>query len=278
MKSHAGGFTLVELLVAISIFGFTALGAATFISTILDVHDGEDGRYELYREGFMIMERLTSSARKSTFLFIPNAHAPTRNVLAISGFFNEDNDHYFDDPLFPRIDEDPNKDMSGDGVSGVKGLDDDGDGQIDESHARDDDEDGLKDEDPFDGVDNDGDGNVDEDNENTENIAGVDDDADGSIDESGSDDSDEDGQLDEDRAMAIFYSLVDGTRNLVMGDPYGGSTMVLSSRVGGFQVTYEAPGRIIITLTMTDDDGESVTFSEYVHLENTYQKIGKRVL
>ena len=98
----------------------------------------------------MIMERLISSVGKCTYLFVPNAHQPTRNILAFSGLVNEDNDHYFDDPLFPRIDEDLKKQMTDDDESGIENIDDDGDGQVDEGDKNDDDEDGQEDEDPID--------------------------------------------------------------------------------------------------------------------------------
>ena len=56
-----------------------------------------------------------------------------------------------------------------------------------------------------------------------------------------------------------------------------GETVDLSTRVTLFRVTWEAPERILVELTLTGDDGESVAFSEYVHPRNTLQKVGKRV-
>ena len=47
----------------------------------------------------MVLERLSSSVRTCTFLFIPNAHQPSRHILAFSGLINEDNDYYFDDSV-----------------------------------------------------------------------------------------------------------------------------------------------------------------------------------
>jgi len=271
------GLTLIELLIAIAIFGLIAAGATALLSASLDANTQGDSRYWLYREGLMIMERLTNGVRSCTYLFIPNAHAPTRDILAFSGFVNEDNDFYFGDPLFPRIDEDPKKQMTDDDKSGIEGVDDDGDGQIDESGPNDDDEDGLVDEDPLDGVDNDGDGNIDEDTDDDANIAGMDDDGDGSVDEGDDKDDDEDGSVNEDQATVIVYSFDSGTNTLQASTPYNGQTAVLSTRVRAFQATWESPDCILITLTVTGDDGESVTFSEYVHIENTYQRIGKRV-
>ncbi len=271
------GLTLVELLMAIAIFGLIAAAATTLLSQSLNANTDGDARYGLYREGLLIMERMTGEARRSTFLLIPNAHTATRDILAISGNVNEDNDYYFGDPLFPRIDEDPKKQMTDDAKSGIIGLDDDGDGSTDEGDKDDDDEDGLIDEDPLDGIDNDGDGNIDEDTGDDSNIAGMDDDGDGSIDEGDAKDDDEDGTINEDPLNPVIYSYDSGTSTLQVSDTYSAQTVVLSTRVSAFQVTYEAPQRILITLTLTGDDGESVTFSETVHLENTYQKLGKRV-
>lgn len=65
------------------------------------------------------------------------------------------------------IDEDLSDDSSGDGQPGLIGIDDDGDGYVDESATArpqaDDDEDDAMDEDPLDGADTDGDGSVGED-------------------------------------------------------------------------------------------------------------------
>jgi hypothetical protein len=52
--------------------------------------------------------------------------------------------------------------------------------------------------------------------------------------------------------------------------------------VTAFTVTYEPPDathdpRILISLTLTGDDGETLRFTEYVVPRNVLQKIGKRV-
>jgi hypothetical protein len=214
---------------------------------------------------------------------IPNAHRPSRTILAFSGTVNDDNDFYFDDPLFPRVDEDPGKDMTQNDKSGISGVDDDGDDLIDEFGKEDDDEDGVKDEDPLDGVDNDGDGNIDEDlHEDTNRdgksgIKGMDDDGDGSVDEAGQKDDDEDGKENEDPLNPLVFSWNSSTRTLTESLVQTGKAMALSTHVTLFRVTYEAPQRILIELTLTAEDGESVEFVEYVYPRNTFQKTGKRV-
>ncbi len=280
------GFTLIELLLASGILALIGAAAVGLITTGLNAHSQGSTRFELYQEGTMAMQRITDGVRRCTFLQIPNAHAPVRNILAFSGFDNTDDDYYFDDPLFPRIDEDPRSDMNWDGKNGIAGFDDDGDGTTDEvTHAypANDDEDTESNEDPLDGVDNDGDGNIDEDVQHDANadgfpgIAGMDDNGDGQVD-NGFDttDDDEDGQRDEDLLGETVYWIPSGT-TLREDHQYSGENRTLSEYATAFQVTYESPERILIELTLTGKDGESVTLSEYVCPRNRLQKLGKRV-
>jgi prepilin-type N-terminal cleavage/methylation domain-containing protein len=273
------GFTLVEVILAVGIMGILATGAIALVSSYLDTHAYATAKSGLYREGLMAMERMTDSVRRCTYLLIPNAHSPTRDILAVSGFVNDDNDFYFNDPLFPRIDEDPKDKMTDDGAAGIAGLDDDGDSLTDESTSNDDDEDQAGNEDPLDGIDNDGDGNIDEDTGDDGNIAGMDDDGDGTVDEDAAEmrDQDEDGTHNEDGLDPLIYSWNSATSTLTSSMPNAGASVDLSTHVTLFQVTYEAPERILIALTLTGDDGESLTFNEYVCPRNTFQKIGKRV-
>jgi prepilin-type N-terminal cleavage/methylation domain-containing protein len=294
------GLTMVELLVSFTIMGIIAVVATPLFSTCLDTYRIAYGRSMLYQEGLLAMERMTGGVRRSACLLIPNNHNTTRDILAFSGFVNDDNDYYFGDPLFPRIDEDPGNDMNNDGYSGIFNIDDDGNGTIDEEpdngdDGGDDDEDGRANEDRLDGIDNDGDGNIDEDlqhdtnRDNAPGIAGMDDDGDGDVDENVAGgpkwaDDDEDGLIDEDPLNPLIYSFDSGTNTLRERFPYTGESVDLSTHVTSFQVTYiydaPAPESIIILikieLTLTDD-GETVMFSEYVYPRNTLQKTGKRV-
>lgn len=68
------------------------------------------------------------------------------------GAANEDAWNGADDDNDQMFDEDPKKDMNGDGLPGLGSVDDDGDGLVDEGDKNDDDEDGLIDEDWLDGV------------------------------------------------------------------------------------------------------------------------------
>ena len=278
------GFTLVELLLAITIMGIIAGATMPLLTTILKVHSDVAASSSLYHEGLLIMERMTGGIRRSTYLLIPNNHTPVRDILAFSGTVNDDepDDYYFGDPLFPRIDEDPKKQMTDDGKAGIIGIDDDGDGTIDEGVMNDDDEDGLDGQDPFDGIDNDGDGNIDEDTNDDANIPGMDDDGDGEIDEGDTKDDDEDGAVNEDPLNPIIYSFDIGTNTLAETSTFDSTTTNLSTRVTAFTATYEPPDaanapKVLISLTLTEDDGESITFSEYVYPRNILQKTGKRV-
>jgi prepilin-type N-terminal cleavage/methylation domain-containing protein len=292
--SSEKGFTLVEVVMAVAIMGMIAAGTTALISTYVDAHASATGKSQLYREGLMAMEHMTDGVRRCTFLVLPNAHKPTRDILAFSGTINEDDDYYFNDPLFPRIDEDCYNDMNDDGKHGIAGIDDDGDGSIDEFpgfwSGGDDDEDGFfpatVNEDPIDGVDNDGDGNIDEDflengvTSGAMGIAGMDDDGDGLVDEYdvgfwGNDD--EDGLLDEDSLNETVYTFDSGTNTLLASCPYTGESSVLSTHVTKFEVKYQAPEEIKITLQLTGDDGATVEFVEHVYPRNTFQKTGRRV-
>ena len=134
----------------------------------------------------------------------------------------------------------------------------------------------------LDGLDNDGDGNIDEDtwaDLNLDWASGVkdmDDDGDGAIDEGHENDDDEDGNLSEDPLNEVIYWIPSG--NTLREDHHSsGENRVLSEKVTFFQVTYEAPERILIELTLTGNAGESISFMEYVYPRNTLQKTGKRV-
>ena len=280
------GLTLVELLFATTILGIIAAAAIPLLSILLDTHKNGSARFQLYHEGLIAMERMINGVRRSTFLLIPNAHSPTRDILAFSGYVNNDNDFYFDDPLFPRIDEDTGAEMSMDDKSGIIGVDDDGDGLVDEyvTEHGDDDEDGATEEDPTNGYDDDGDGNVDEDalddsnDDNASGIAGMDDNGDGQIDNGSTiADDDEDGSANEDALDPVVYAFDSGTSTLKVSYIRDGQTIILSDHVTAFQVNYEAPEKILIAMTLTGDDGESITFTEYVYPRNTFQRTGKRV-
>ena len=275
------GFSLVEVVISVAIMGILSVGAVGLVQTCLQATAVEQESASLYEEGFLALERMRTGVKTCTWLLIPNAHNPVRDILAFSGTVNDDDDYYFGDPLFPRIDEDTGKDMNGDWESGIAGYDDDGNGWIDDGDDReDDDEDNHKNEDNLNGEDDDGDGNIDEDTKNDMNgdgIPGVKEMDDGD----GEEDDDEDGAKNEDPLNETIYVYDDGAGTLTEILP-DGTTGILSSRITDFRVIYETyryykHPRIEISLTLTGDDGESTTFSEFVFPENTVQPCGKRV-
>ena len=277
------GMSLLELLMALTIMGLIAGATVPLVSSSMNSYDKNDATSSLYQEGLIAMERMTSGVRSCTFLLIPNFPNNTRDILAFSGTYNDDGDNYFGDPLFPRIDEDPNDQMTYDNKSGIRSVDDNGDGSVDEGFKEDDDEDGVEDEDPLDGIDNDLDGNIDEDfkyditDDGQPGIAGMDDDGDGSVDEGDEGDDDEDGDVDEDPLNPVIYQFISGSNTLREVVPHSGFTSVLSTHVTQFQVTSGVSNCVLITMTLTGDDGETLTFSEYVYPRNSFQKTGKRV-
>lgn len=282
------GFTLAEVIVSIMGMTIIALGAGGLIQTTMNARASEEKSAGIYRNGYLAMERMTSGVRKSTFLMIPNNHNPSRSILAFSGSFNDDDDYYFDDTNFPRIDEDLDKDMGSDGKPGIEGYDDDGDGEIDEGDKEDEEELIMKNEDPLNGWDDDGDGNIDEDTDHDMNgddepgIEWMDDDGDGEIDEDSKEDDDEDGEKNEDPTNPIIYQYFDTRKILIETFLQTGASDTLCTDVEEFTVTYYAPDawhapRIYITLRISDDDGEEVAFGEWVYPENIIQKCGKRV-
>ncbi len=280
------GFTLVEMLLAVTIMGIIAGATMPLLSSMLNAHASLSARSSLHREGLLIMERMTNGVRRSTYLLIPNSHNQTRDILAFSGLINDDNDYYFNDPLFPKYDEDLSSDANEDGRGGIRNYDDDGDGQTDEGgggYLYDDDEDGVTQEDPIDGIDNDSDGNIDEDpgidsnNDGQPGIAGIDDDGDGQVDEGDYWDDDEDGSIAEVGLIPVIYTFNSGANTLTETIPFTSETTDLSTNVTDFEAEWQSPTLIKITLELTGDDGKVLTLSEHVHIRNVLQKTGKRV-
>ena len=144
------GVTLAELIVAITVFSIIALAASALMSVCMKADAYASDRMSLDREARYLMEKMTSEVRESTYVITPNSVATTGSVLSLSGFVNDDNDYYFGDSLFPRIDEDlPLFDFGADLAPGIRGMDDDGDNSVDEGllNFLDNDEDGSLGED-----------------------------------------------------------------------------------------------------------------------------------
>ncbi|MFK7896614.1 MAG: type II secretion system protein J [Myxococcota bacterium] len=185
----------------------------------------------------------------------------------LDGFADADNDR---DGL---VDEDLPADMTNDSAPGIYQVDDDNSGIRDISFAgpADDDETGfVRDEDPINGIDDDGDGAIDEDpgadmnGDGAPGIAGFDDDGDGSIDEGDDADDDEDGQTNEDWFDPVVYfldneNLVERLPNL---NPASGrdftdrviATGVIYFRVARLPLESHRSELVRITLRLVRDD------------------------
>ena len=235
------GFSFVELLIAVAITGIIMLALMGVINTATETGDSVTSTNDLTEQARFAMQRMVSNTSRTNRLLVPMRDRDLTNwpenireqtipasppvgdstfataVLAITlprdidldqdGVPDADNDG---DGVF---DEDLDNDMHFDAAAGIVGIDDDGDGTIDDGNSSDDDESGFDNEDPIDGIDEEGDGNIDEDPGSDMNgdgcpgICGVDDDGDGQIDEGNVGDDDEDGQVDEDFFNVVAYYL-----------------------------------------------------------------------
>lgn len=144
------GLSLLELMLALAAFGMVAVALGGLLATGLSVSSAGGSESQLHQSGALLLERIVSELRTTDKIGQPSAGAPTGSVLNFSVGTNADNDYYLGDVRLPRRDEDPPLDLNLDGAPGIAGVDDDGDGQVDEGGAMDDDEDGMANEDGYD--------------------------------------------------------------------------------------------------------------------------------
>lgn len=253
--SSQTGLTLLETLIAVAIAGVLIAALSGVISTALNTGQTIHMQNDTLQQARFAMQRMVRAASKSRQLRIPLGENtdpinspwsesvrgdtadgyPDIGVLAVSlnptldrnkdGWADANNDKDFldvnksgtrDAGEPERIDEDTGVDNNNDGFSGIKGIDDNGDGQVDGKNTADNDEDGGNNEDSMNitkdaltkATDDDPtpDGSIDEDidkdmnKDNKPGIANFDDDYDdpNNPDEGNSDDDDEDGLRDED--------------------------------------------------------------------------------
>ena len=206
------GLSLIELLIALSILATVAATVSLVLTNTLRSQRASAQQDELMQTARLAMERMVVHIRQANRVLLPLANNPTRSVLALGGFIDNDGDGQFD--------EDPPADRTADGKAGIVGIDDDGDGNVDEGLAANDDEDGVGDEDPVNGIDDDGDGTIDED----PTAAG---------------DEDSQGGTDEDPIEPVVYYLDTTTKTLRERFPINSTTSVttdLATQVETFQV------------------------------------------
>ncbi|MGA1870132.1 MAG: type II secretion system protein J [bacterium] len=144
-RAHPRGLTLLELLIAMSIIAVIGVISSQVLSIAFQSWEGGSRQNKIMHEACWALDHIVSRARFSNHLVIPTAANPNQTILSFSAMVNSDPSR---DGL---IDEDPNGDINNDGWPGIEGMDDDGDGAIDEGGEdakNDDDEDGISDEDP----------------------------------------------------------------------------------------------------------------------------------
>lgn len=303
------GFTLIEVLISMAIAAMLIVSLMQIINPALDAREHSQAEISALNDARFAMQQMRNVIGKSNTLFIPKPDNPgtvwnesVRDVLAISmphsldrdkdGWADGNNDKDFldlnqngtrDVGEPERIDEDFYDDWFNNGVSGIYGIDDNGDGTADNGQGKnDDDEDGVNNEDNINGIDDDGDGAIDEDTKKDVNddgesgVKGVDDDLDGNIDEDNKNDNDEDGSVGEDwYDPIVFYitgtSLMQRIPNL---DPIDGtdfSDYIIAENVTAFsverQIGTDAKTILLnITLTVNMDNGKPKTVSALIRL------------
>ncbi|MDD5112484.1 MAG: prepilin-type N-terminal cleavage/methylation domain-containing protein [Methylobacter sp.] len=300
------GFTLLETLIALTIAAMLIVTISGVVNTALTAQLVTKAQHDNLQQARFAMERMVNAVQQSKMLMLPlNENATTawsesvRNVLAVSleitldnnkdGWADANNDMDFldinnngsrDTGEPERIDEDVNKDNTNDAASGIIGIDDDGDGLIDESSATDNDEDGQQNEDIINGLDDDADGSTDEDldqdmtGDGKAGISGIDDDFDSQIDENPVNDDDEDNITGEDWLDPhVFYlngtTLMERLPTILPANGASYTEYVIAENVSQFRVERIIPGNVTsvlvdITLTIAPAEGAPLTLNTHV--------------
>ncbi len=137
------GLSLVEVLLALAISAVLIAALGGVVGPTLNAWEVAQRDNQLTREARFAVDRMTAAVRGTGLLVLPRADDPNtaysesvRPVLAVAldptwdrdrdGFADADNDKD------GRIDEDWGHDNNNDGQAGISGIDDDGDGAIDE--------------------------------------------------------------------------------------------------------------------------------------------------
>lgn len=249
LKSERG-LTLVELLISITIISLIAVASVQLVAGSLDSWNNNRGKADLLATARLAMERMVTGVRTTTWVLLPLMISdPTdpgypasswypRDILAVSGMIDNDGDGL--------ADEDTSWDICWNNRPGLSNIDDNNDGTVDNgANNRDDDEDGLVNEDPIDGIDNDDDGRVDED-------------PDGFF-YSSMEDDDGDGAWGEDVFDPVIYYL-NGTTLNERHDEYNWTNTddVIAENVAEFRVLRRrVNGNTLIDIYLRLDNGEA---------------------
>jgi prepilin-type N-terminal cleavage/methylation domain-containing protein len=272
------GLTLLELLIALSMVAIMGGVSARVLAVAIESWNYSRHQGEAVQNACWALDHIVQRVRSSNRLLLPfrGTAGSTYHELAFSAMVDTDGDGL--------IDEDPGADMTGDGVSGILGIDDDRNGTVDEGQVNDDDEDGYwsmawirVDEDPVDGHGDDGDILIDEDpggdmnGDGRPGVAGKDDDGDGLIDEGDVNNDDEDDRVDEDPVEYWLYYL-DSQGRLLERYYTNAQPEILAEGVTTFQVTRteSSGGRsgISLTLGITKPEGDEIRLKALVYLRD----------
>lgn len=296
---YRAGFTLVELLVAVTLTVMLLVGLNVAVELAMEQSSVQDERRELTRQVEFAMARIARAISGSDRLLVPMTENPASAeiesvraelVITHNRYMDRDADGFVDvdNDKDGRVDEDLPGDMNNDSAHGIRFVDDDNDGLIDENTSGDpmnrfdDDEDGVLGDDPVNGMDDDGDGRVDEDAPPDMNadgcpgVCGVDDDGDSLFDEGFVTDDDEDGASDEDWLDVVRFYVDNGELKEVLPaiDPVDGrdvSEHVIATSISDFRVErLTGAGRrailVDVRLTITAATGAAVSLQTRVRL------------
>jgi prepilin-type N-terminal cleavage/methylation domain-containing protein len=298
--SRQQGFTLVELLLALALSAILVTALSGVAGQVLKTWDAASTTNMLNRDARFAMQQILQAVGQSNHLLVPlndnpvTAYAENINhVVAVTLDHVTDLDHNgipdADNDGDGRFDEDPPADWTNDAAPGIYGIDDNGDGTVDNGATNSDDESATADLDPVNGIDDDHDGNIDEDpgsdlnGDGCEGICGVDDDGDGNVDEGSNNDDDEDGASGEDWLDPVVFYLK-GTqlirRQPVPWDEDGSGVVdgrdfiesAIADHVSQFRVerlpaTIEGAVLVDITLALTDPaSGQRISLNTRVRV------------
>ena len=141
------GIALAELLVAAAIAALVMTALAGVLGSVRQADTQFSERTLLQRDARLALERIAMMVEGSRSLLAPlEVTTTSRNVLAVSlpPTLDRNGDGYADadNNKNGSVDDDISTDYTNDGAPGIKGIDDDGDGTIDNGSTSDNDENG----------------------------------------------------------------------------------------------------------------------------------------